>query len=50
MHSGEILIELHIFKFYLPVEDDCFAIWHLIIFLTCLYFYFLRSSGFSFLV
>ena len=55
MDSGEILIQLHIFTFYFPMEDDCFAIWHknsLIIFLTCLYFYFsfLKSSGFSFLV
>lgn len=55
MDSGEILIQLHIFTFYFPMEDDCFAIWHknsLIIFLTCLYFnfLFLKSSGFSFLV
>lgn len=51
--SGEILIQLHIFKFYFPMEDDCFAIWpknSLIIFLTCLFFLFLKSSGFSFLV
>lgn len=51
--SGEILIQLHIVKFYFPMEDDCFAIWpknSLIIFLTCLFFLFLKSSGFSFLV
>lgn len=51
--SGEILIQLHIFKFYFPMEDDCFAIWpknSLIIFLTYLFFLFLKSSGFSFLV
>lgn len=45
VNSGlrEILIQLHIFKFYFPMEDDCFAIWlknSLIIFWHAYFFYF----------